>query len=117
MEIFRSVRQGIKLLPISVKDSYLVFAVNDESITVPVPIDDGEEHTAYIEKLGQTIRLKHLAYSNVASCTTERQTLFSMKVDNIRAAGAGGKLDTDALKQSDLYLGNNKSTCSGYQMR
>ena len=44
-------------------------------------------------------------------------TLFSMKVDDIRAAGAGGKLDTDALKQSDLYLGkNNGPTCSGYQM-
>ena len=49
---------------ISVKDSNLVFYVNDESITVPVPIDDGEEHTAYIEKLGQTIRFKHMAYSN-----------------------------------------------------
>lgn len=38
---------------------------------------------------------------------SEQLTLYSMKVDDIRAAGAGGKLDTDALKQSDLYLGND----------
>ena len=33
------------------------------------------------------------------------ENIFSMKVDDVRATGTGGKLDTDTLKQSDLYLG------------
>ena len=41
---------------VSVKNSSLVFYINDEHITVPVQVDDGKEHTAYVEKLGQTIR-------------------------------------------------------------
>ena len=88
---------------ISVKNSNLVFYVNDENITVPVQVDDGKEHTAYVEKLGQTIRFGHQSSLHVSK--TNNENIFSMKVDDVRAAGTGGKLDTGTLKQSDLYLG------------
>ena len=78
--------------------------MNDEHITVPVQVDDGKEHTAYVEKLGQTMRLG-INLSSLHVSKINNENIFSMKVDDVRAAGTGGKLDTDTLKQSDLYLG------------
>jgi hypothetical protein len=40
----------------AVKDSYLVFTVNDVNIVAKVPVNDGKTHEAYIEKLGKEIR-------------------------------------------------------------